>query len=282
MGKSFQDLLTLETGRVFIDVAYRGCGSGCKYCYVPTCSEPQELANYEDLAQIADELNQNFRSPGQIISFCPNTEPFKTQASTDRSLFILRKLEEKRFYIQFSTKEYLSGELLQQLDALSERNPIFINISIPFVGSPGLEPGAADVEQRVSNLERISGYPHLKSCLYIKPCSQNAMDHVQWYIAAIKRVKPDYVCIGVVFNQGVDTPCTTLHRPQEAAQVIPAQKKLLLDFAEKIRLQTQCPVVHSSICVIIQTEKLNCPLNLKQFSPEFCGACGSQGVSATC
>lgn len=160
MSEKYQDLLIVENKRVFIDVAYRGCGSGCKYCYVPSASEEQLLASYEDLMKVVYYLCANHMLDDRIVSFCPNTEPFKTRESAERVLFVIRQIKEYHCYIQISTKEYIDNEILQELEKLAGDNIIFINISMPFLNALEIEPGAASIQKRVENIERIVEYTH--------------------------------------------------------------------------------------------------------------------------
>lgn len=255
-----------------MDVAYYGCGSGCKYCYVPSSSEKQMLASYEDLDCVVKALEIR-RNTGDIVSFCPNTEPFKTKDSADRVLYLLQRLQTDRFHIQISTKEYIDDTLLHKLNTLAQNGTFFINISIPYLEPLLVEPGAADINQRLSNIRRIRSYSHLKCGLYIKPCTQNAMNHIEQYITIINETRPAYVCIGISFDRHVDMPCATLHRKDNAEKVIPAQKNSLMEFAQKIRSRVQCPVVYSSICAIFQSGFSTCSLNLWQYDNNFCYSC---------
>lgn len=273
MDRRYQELLIAEKGRTFVDIAYSGCGSGCKYCYVPSASEKQALASFEDLMQIADCLNHSTWKDGHIVSFCPNTEPFKSTESTERALFLLQRLQDKRFYIQISTKEYIDDVLMRELDALAKKNAIFVNVSTPVLSSREMEPRAADIEHRISNIERIRLYPYLRCGLYIKPCFRSAVDDVEQYAAVINRTKPDYVCIGPTFYNNAPAPCAALHRPEDAALLIPAQKSILLDFSEKLSLSAECPIVYSSICAIFQTMQKKCSLDLWRYEEAFCCSC---------
>ena len=96
MSEKYQDLLIVENKRVFIDVAYRGCGSGCKYCYVTSASEEQLLASSEDLMKVVYYLCANHMLGDRIVSFCTNTKPFKTRESAERILFVIRQIKEFR------------------------------------------------------------------------------------------------------------------------------------------------------------------------------------------
>lgn len=273
MNGKYQDLLIIEKDRTFVDVAYSGCGSGCKYCYVPSASEKQVLVSPEDLRQMVDYLNNLDWKGGHIISFCPNTEPFKSIESTKRVLSILQRLHENCFYVQISTKEYIDDALMHELNSLAKKNAIFMNVSMPILSSQEIEPGAANIEKRISNIERIRPYPYLKCGLYIKPCFRNTVDNVEQYAAIIRRAKPDYVCIGSSFDKNTPTPCATLYRPQDAALLISAQKSVILDFSEKLSLSAQCSIIYSSVCAIFQTEQHKCSLDLWRYDKKLCGSC---------
>lgn len=272
MQEKYQDLLIVEKGRVFVDVAYRGCGSGCKYCYVSSSAEKQVLASYEDLRQVVEYLNGYEQNDKCIISFCPNTEPFKMKDSIDRVLFVLRGLQGNRFFVQISTKEYIRDALLHELDILAKENTIFINVSMPFLETQEIEPGAANIKQRVSNIERIQRCPHLKCGLSVKPCTQSAVDNVEQYIAIINKAQPDYVCIGAAFDRQEDD-ISTLYRENDAAKAISEQKNLFMRFAEKVKSSVQCPVVYSSICAIFQASSCTCSLDLSRYDEKLCDSC---------
>lgn len=269
----YQNLLIVEDGRIFVDIAYRGCGSGCKYCYVSSAAEAQELASYEDLSQLVEYLRTYYHNDNQIFSFCPNTEPFKTQASTERVLFVLRGIQGCRCHIQISTKEYIDDTILNELDFLAKKSAIFINVSMPFLESHKIEPCASDIQRRVSNIERIQRYKFLKCGLYIKPCTKDAVSNIDRYITIIKNAKPDYVCIGVSFDKNTEIPCVTLHHEDKAVEIMATQKELVMELAARIRSSTQCSVVYSSICAIFQTVQCKCSLKLWLYSSELCNAC---------
>lgn len=273
MKENYQDLLIVENKRVFIDVAYRGCGNGCMYCYVPSASEEQILAPYEDLTKVVQYLSANDMLEHQIISFCPNTEPFKTNESAARVLFIIEKIKEYQCYIQISTKEYIEDDILQELEKLAGDSTIFINISMPFLNSLQIEPCAADIKMRVKNLERIAQYSHLKCGLYIKPCTKSAVDNVCEYIEIIKKTLPDYVCIGVAFDKQTEVPCASLHHKEDAEVIIAAQQKMLKEFALQIESASKCHVVYSSICAIVQTVQCGCMLDIGRYDTVFCKGC---------
>lgn len=273
MSEKYQDLLIVENKRVFIDVAYRGCGSGCKYCYVPSASEEQLLASYEDLMKVVYYLCANHMLDDRIVSFCPNTEPFKTRESAERVLFMIRQIKEYQCYIQISTKEYIDNDILQELEKLAGENIIFINISMPFLNVLEIEPGAASIQKRVENIERIVEYAHLNCGLYIKPCTKDAINNAHWYIKIIKKALPDYVCIGMAFDKKTEIPCTSLYHQEDAGIIIASQQKVLKEFALQIESISKCRVVYSSICAITQIVQCGCTLDLGCYDIDFCKGC---------
>lgn len=277
MSEEYQELFLGENKRVFIDVAYRGCGSGCKYCYVPSAPEKQLLASYKDLTKVVSYLSANHMLDNSIVSFCPNTEPFKTRESAERILFVIRQMNEYKCYIQISTKEYIDNGILQELEQLAGNNTIFINISMPFLNRSEIEPGAADIQKRVENIDRIAQYSHLKCGLYIKPCTKDAINNVHWYIKIIKKVLPDYVCIGGTFNTKTKTTCTSLYCQENAEVIMATQKKMLKEFAQQIESRTKCRVVYSSICAITQIVQCGCTLDLGRYDIDFCKGCAFAG-----
>ena len=271
--EKYQDLLIVENKRVFIDVAYRGCGSGCKYCYVPSASAEQLLASYEDLVKVVGYLSANHLLDDQIVSFCPNTEPFKTRESAERVLFVIRRIKEYQCHIQISTKEYIDNDILQELEKLAGDNKVFINISMPFLNASEIEPGAADIQKRVENIERIGRYAHLKCGLYIKPCTKVAINNAHSYIKIIKEVSPDYVCIGIAFDKKAKIPCTSLYHQEDAELIIATQQEMLKEFALQIKSISKCRVVYSSICAIAQIVQYGCTLDLGHYDIDFCKGC---------
>ncbi len=273
MPEKFHDLIIVENNRVFIDVAYHGCGSGCKYCYVLSSSEEQLLASYEDLEKMVWYLSVNHILDNRIVSFCPNTEPFKTRESAERVLFIIRKIKENQCYIQISTKEYIDYNILLELEKLAGDNIIFINVSMPFLNISEIEPGAASIKRRVKNIENVAWCTHLKCGLYIKPFTKSAFNNLHWYIEIINKILPDYVCIGIAFDKKAKIPCTSLYHQEDAEEVIAIQKNMLREFALQIESITNCRVVYSSICAISQIAQIGCTLDLGRYEKGFCKGC---------
>ena len=273
MDEKYIKLLTIENDRILIDVAYRGCGSGCKYCYVKFASDTQVLASYDELSKLVKFLKDHNRIAGHIISFCPNTEPFKSDESANRVIFLIKRLLRYPCYIQMSTKEYLKDSLLQELDSLAENNSnFFINISIPFLETKEIEPKAADLRCRIDNLARINHYRNLKGGLYLKPFSPNVIRDAEQYNEIIQKTRPDYMCVGMHFDKNANNPCTTLYRPGEASAVIAAQIQKLLEFREKIQLAPD-RIVYSSVCAIARMTEYKCSLNLWNYSEDICKHC---------
>ena len=176
-------------------------------------------------------------------------------------------------YVQISTKEYIPDSLFQKLDLLSRINPIYINISMPFLNTATIEPHAADVQRRIANIKRANDYLHIKCGLYIKPFTYSALINVSQYINIIQQNTPDYVCVGIFFDKDTILPCATLYHSDIALNAITKQAALLFDFANQIRSNLNIPVVFSSICAISQFDIQQCTLHLWEYQKGICQEC---------
>ncbi len=264
---------------MFVDIAYTGCGSGCHYCYVESRCNPQQLADYYDLSIVCRKIfTYHKKWNNLIVSFCPNTEPFKSDDSCNRILYILQKLTtynlpDKSIIIQISTKEVMNDTLLNQLEEFSRKIPIFINISLPLFDNNKTEPFAGNQNDRISNIYKIKKHENLKCGLYIKPVSIKTTEHVEKYIYAINRYHPDYVCLGVRFIQKSNPPCLSLYDIEIASNLFLSQDWLLQHLIFLLKKNTECSIVFSSICPIIKMLDAHCSLELWKYNSILCEEC---------
>lgn len=266
-------LLIVGADRIFIDVADFGCGNGCKYCYVESAKEEQRLADYSDLDAACDFILKNRQSLPDIVSFCPRTEPFKSLESSQRVIYVMRRLAEMASCFQISTKEEISAETIEELGAVSGIRPVFLNVSIPVLGAERLEPFAAKPSARIKNIIRIQKYPNLYGGLYIKPLLKETLKSAKEYSRMIHLCTPDYVCVGVQFTDKNQTPCISLYDEEKAQKLIYEQAEELFRFSSEINQSADCIMVYSSVCAINQILKKQCCLKLWQYQPECCKFC---------
>lgn len=265
-------LLSFQRDRAFIDVGV-GCGSGCAYCYTAEAKRPQRLAAQEELDQVCQAVEGRDIRETRIVSFCPNTEPFKSSQSAALVLSAMERLARPERCFQISTKEKVPDEAFPRLAAVAKTSPVFLNVSIPILRSQEKEPNAASVADRVGNLRRGEGVPGLYRGLYIKPLFQSAFENLPEYRRIIQDYQPDYVCVGVLFSGEAERPCESLYEEAVAPGLIAAQGETVERFAQNVRAFFQGPVVYSSVCAVYRLLKLNCGLALWDYGQDSRGWC---------
>lgn len=271
---SVKEFITEAPGRLLVDIAHKGCGNDCRYCYVSSRGEKQHLLSYYEIIELYELLGDLIDIKGfTVISFCPNTEPFKSQESTDRVLLIIEKLKEKKCCFQISTKEYISNELLERINKLACEFPIFINISIPILDNRNIEPYALYANDRFDNIKRIHKFDNLKCGLYIKPVLNDTLNKADKYIILINEYLPDYVCTGALFDIVIENMCISTYNPEVAAKIFQNQANSLMRFNQKIKENVPVPIVYSSICAIYKTLKKECKLRLWEHNAHMCEKC---------
>lgn len=276
-------LVQYEKRRIFIDIAYKGCGSGCLYCYSTSASDKQDLISLYDVDRICESILKKLDdSIFYIISFCPNTEPFKSDESCDLVIKIIKKLVHKRVAFQIATKEIIPLNVLATLNELSRfKNQIFINISMPYLETKVIEPYAGTCEERIKNIRNIKDFPNLSSCLYIKPYNSLVEKNLDKYMKLVREKRPDFVCIGMKFEgkSASNDMCRTMYNREIAEKTI---SKNNLDGLFKIKedLEKEGVLVYlSSTCIIVNCLKIECEHELYKYKSEICQKCAIRRMS---
>jgi DNA repair photolyase len=199
------NLLTWDRGRVFIDVASSGCGSGCSYCYIDAPSGTQILASTAEVDQALECLENDPRfvpgPQGSLVSLSPNSDPFKSPASTVFALKILRAVLPLGNPVQIPTKEIIPGPLTKCLDELSQsdrQTVIFVSLSSIKNGAQ-LEPNAASVQDRLRNAKLLRGH-RCQSCAYIKPFLRSANAELDSFVESLNNAAFDLICVGMRYS----------------------------------------------------------------------------------
>lgn len=193
---------TTSDTRFFIDIAEIGCGNGCKYCYTKKPKAMQELVPYNNFLTSLDylETHPGYKPGmrGSLISLCPDTEPLKSEAAVAYVTAVLKKFLPLGNPIQISTKEMISGHLLEDIDRLRlyQNQVIFFISSSTISKAKEIEPNAAPIETRIKNIESLKKY-NIPSCLYVKPILSETLKDQDRYIEIIKKFKPTYICLGI-------------------------------------------------------------------------------------
>lgn len=275
-----------DEGRIFIDITYKGCGSGCSYCYVNTKSENQLLISSLELKQVIDYIIESDKyikgKEGSIISLCPNTEPLKSKESIRLVEMILKKFLPEGNPIQISTKEKIDEEIFKNIqNYIKYKSQLYVNISLPTISkSEIIEPGAANIRDRIENFNLIKKYDMIHSILYIKPFMTITLEDRENYLEIIEKYKPDSICIGIDFlKYNLDKeicPCDLLYKDIESSKkaIKIAINKGFNEFSKQIQIASSKIVFHSSICIIAYVLGVKPKLNINNKYKILCSNCG--------
>jgi hypothetical protein len=267
------NLIQKEAGRIFIDIATEGCGSGCSYCYIRKPLAPQQLISKSELDFLINHVKKMI-SDNDILSFCPNTEPLKSEESRMYIHKIIDSFRSQNVIFQISTKESISPEFLKMLNDIRTVNPIYIFVSIPFLEVNIYEPNASSINDRLENFLKIHKYENLRSCFYIKPFSPSNIVKKDDFCKLILEFAPDDICVGMHFNKGFSQPCSMLHNPVKAEELFKeTDTSDFYTFSQYLRKNTGKKVFHSSVCILANNTKTNCLLNMSCIDKFFCRDC---------
>lgn len=279
--ESIQDFIQYEKKRIFIDIASRGCGSGCKYCYCVSATEKQNLISVSEADAICEDILQNLDDNSfKIISFCPNTEPFKSKESSRLVIYVIKRLVHKKVVFQISTKEFIEAWVLEELNKISSyKNQIFINISLPYFETEKVEPFAGTRNERINNIRNIKAFENLTSCLYIKPYSAYVEKNKEKYMQLVKDEKPDFVCIGMKFegNSELNDTCRSVYNSEKAKKVLENNEvKKILELKMNME-KSGAKVFISSTCIIANHVTNECEQELYKYNYLLCRSCALKG-----
>lgn len=274
------EYLQIFEKRVFFDISYRGCGSGCVYCFTRAPEEEQQLLPLSVIDEMCNYILSLDHSSELVVSFCPNTEPMKSAESRSLVLHAINRLHRTVRIIQIATKELIPLSYLEQLNAISsKKGNIRISVSLPFlIGANNIEPFAASVNQRLQNFINIKLFPRLLSVLYLRPFNIQMLHNQCAYEEIINQYLPDDVCLGAEFVKkvGLDETqyCTFMYDKGEAQSIFTrAEIEDIFTFADFLRTHCGCKVFYSSICNISNSIDYGFCLNLSQYDSRYCLDC---------
>lgn len=272
------EYLQIFDKRVFFDIASNGCGSNCAYCFTKNPGLPQELLSMDTVIELCKFVRNMKNCSENIISLCPNTEPLKSEQSRLLVEYIVKELCEYVKYIQISTKEFIPIEFLHTLDQYSSMpGKIRISISLPYLRfTDKIEPGAADIDNRLKNFLNIKRFPGIASIMYLRPFNQQMIIDKDLYIDAINAYKPDDICLGAEFVPRVEGRqlCTFMYDNELAPEIFRrADLDDIFVFAEDIRKETGQKVFFSSLCNIANRSNYGCMLELYKYDKRYCVDC---------
>jgi hypothetical protein len=244
--------LIVEGGRAFLPISQKGCGSGCKYCYISAPSAKQLLFDSAAISKLCDDLlNSAAFRPGRegtLISITPETEPFKTKSSTSLVIQIIRAVTRFGNPIQVSTKELLSPTVYDAIDDASTYvGQVLIFTSMSSLSlSDRIEPYAPTARMRFSNFLATDARM-FRTCLYLKPFMPSLLRDVDALGELALRHRPNAVCIGMAYARSKRS--YRYHHPVHPNWVSPGMTLDMRIFRDRIAALTHIPSFFNSTCV---------------------------------
>jgi DNA repair photolyase len=242
--------IIISEGRFFINITHHGCGNGCSFCYISQPKKEQHLINLDDLKISLDYVqnHSNFQKGrnGTLISLCPDTEPFKTECSTNCIAIILEHFLLLGNPIQISTKEVIPQEILE----LIQKNIKYIGQIVIFTSNSSISQSSRiEPYKRFENFIRCRDFGIL-SCMYIKPFLDLTINDLELYVDAIIKYSPDIVCTGIEYKKETkDSTKILFNHPAYKNLKCNDLSENLIVFRERVSKTISNPVFFSSICV---------------------------------
>lgn len=265
--------------RVFINITSKGCGSGCSYCYVEEFRGGQVLLSVDELLAGVNQILSDPRfvcgREGTIVSFCPDTEPFKTAASAELLLIAVRAVAPLGNRMQIATKELVPSEALHVCAGLQQYFGQFVLfVSLTTFRKLTIEPFAAPPTTRLLNFQkaRLHG---IASCLYIKPFISTTSLEVSLFARSIMEMRPDSICVGVLYQSTMKTDSAG-HHPAHPDLVTRGLTTALKRFCADLRKHCDAPVFLTSVCASAALSKSVPRPDIRRTIRTLCSDCGNQ------
>lgn len=244
--------------RVFLTYASSGCGIGCSYCYIDHPSSPPVYYPDEHYRLQIEQLEATDRVI--VAALAPDTDPFVTPESIERSLFYLRACESSGAAVQLSTKCRIPPDVRVLLDNWSGKlRPIIFTSMTSFDLHDRLEPGAPHPEERAKNFGEHA--PSWVSAALVKPLLSISSCDQRRLVDLLLATKPEAVVVGARYRK-VESVGATQLRPHPFASDWSgsAPTDAAIAFARRLESEgiplfrnTECVVDYFNDCGIAQT-----------------------------
>ena len=272
---------TDPAARLFINISHRGCSSGCSYCYVEDFAGPQVLVSHTELIEGVDRaLADPMFEPGQdgtIVSFCPDTEPFKSNHSAALLLIAVERVARRGNRMQIATKEVVPVSFLKacgRLQSFAGQFVLFVSIT-SFQKAAKIEPLAAPPIARLINFN-VSRDAGIMNCFYIKPFTNVTRLELEEFVNAIDKVRPSALCVGMLYQPNI-TPNNSVGRhPAHSELQTRGLGQALNEFCSALQTRCQVPLFHTSVCATAALSDTSPRPDIHQVIPSLCTNCGNR------
>jgi len=197
--------VTFQDGRAFIPLALRGCGVGCKYCYIASpksAAEALPASQMLDLLRtVSDHISGAPPGPRPIMAIGCDTELAISEAVTANAMLCLDFAKDFCLPVQLATKFPLPDSVLQRLECWPDSRPkpiVFTTITTIALSSR-LEPNAPTPNERSANFR-----PHneaWQSYALIKPFLKTSRADLDALLELLARERPDGIVVGVRYRR---------------------------------------------------------------------------------
>ena len=274
--------VTFQDGRAFIPLALRGCGVGCKYCYVASPRSAVEALPTGQmlglLRTVSDRISTSPTNSRPIMAIGCDTEVAISEAVTANALLCLDFASEFGLPVQLATKFPLPGPVRQRLECwpTGRPRPIVFTTITTIALSAKLEPNAPTPYERSANFRAHGGAWH--SYALIKPFLETSHGDLAGLLDLLAHARPDGVVVGVRYRRS--------RRPNMLGDAHPvARKWLAVQPSDGARLFA-AQLTHMGFRVFMNTQCASAWHNassdgliVKQKYPHLCVNCGACGAA---
>lgn len=268
--------------RMFINITRTGCGSKCFYCYIQGADEPQDFYSEIYLKQSIMRAIESTRfikgKEGTLISFCPNTDPFKVYDGSILVCSLLEYILPLGNPIQISTKEIIPSNIINIIkNRMIHQGQVVLFTSISSISNcQHYEPKAPPVTVRVTNFHSCR-LANIHSCLYIKPFFPDIAKDKSELIELLNLTHPNAICIGIYYKKSsisdlpYQHPVHELYRSEGVTGELLSFRNYLVSHFREI------PIFLNSTCVSSFFVNREPPRPIWREDPNLCVGCRECG-----
>lgn len=242
--------VAFRDSRVFVPLAYTGCGVGCKYCYISAPSEaarPLPPVHVKRLLRQVGERIARTQRDDLIMAIGSDTEIGVSPDIVNNVVTCLEFAAKHGLAVQIATKFPLPAVLRDALESWPLRNtpPVIFTTITTLAISSRIEPNAPSPVERAKNFSvRRTAW---QSYALVKPFLPTSQEDKNSLLELLAASRPDGVVVGVRYrrrhsaaDRGDPHPVAgdwiaTL--PSEPARIFVRQ---LDDLGLRVFMNTQC------------------------------------------